>query len=115
MKSRKQKVESRNTAECGTGSSECGIGSGRSTRSNFWFLLFAFHFSAIACFGANSFVTNFAEIQVVDSTVDNLGTTYILGADAYNNTLIRKYSSTGGVLPWAGPTNAYLTISNLNP
>src|SRR5438874_12498216 len=70
---------------------------------------------ASASFAANSFVLPFPGVQVVDSVVDNLGVTYILGKDPNNNAVVRKYSSAGAEILWPGDFAEYRTNLNLNP
>src|SRR5262249_43517409 len=64
-------------------------------------------------FGANSFVVGFQGIDVVDTAVDNSGITYVLGKDATNNTVLRKYDASGAVLLWTGDLAVYRTNSTL--
>src|SRR6267154_863842 len=65
----------------------------------------------ISSFAANSFVDGFKGVDVVDTAVDNLGVTYVLGKDSANNTLIWKYDAVGAVLHWI--TNATYPQTNI--
>jgi len=65
----------------------------------------------ISAYAANSFVDGFKGIEVVDTTVDNLGVTYVLGKDSANSTLIWKYDAAGASLHWI--TNATYPLTNV--
>jgi hypothetical protein len=67
---------------------------------------------ASVSFGANSFVLGFRGVDVLDSTVDILGTTYLLGNDT-NGCLLRKFDSAGAKQKWTSNLDERLTISNL--
>src|SRR5438067_774800 len=72
-----------------------GLRFGASCLFGIWILSFG-----ISSFAANSFVDGFKGVDVVDTAVDNLGVTYVLGKDSANNTLIWKYDAAGAVLHW---------------
>jgi hypothetical protein len=97
-----------------------GARAGRPAKGAFGAALAAATALALLCLwtpaqAAQSFVEPYPGVQVVDSAVDNLGITYVLGKDANNNTVIKKYSAAGATLLWTGDQAEWRTNSDLIP
>src|SRR5260221_5795721 len=60
-------------------------------------------------FGANSYVVGYQGVNVMDSAVDNLGITYLLGQDT-NKCVLRKYDTAGGEVPLYGDVSACTSL-----
>jgi hypothetical protein len=77
-------------------------------------LLWLFRLTLVAD-AANSFVVGFQGVDVVDTAVDSAGVTYVLGKDANNHAVLRKYDASGAVLLWTGDLAVYRTNTTLRP
>ncbi len=93
----------------------CMIGFCRTQRLLAGLLLALLSALAPAAFGANSFVVGLSGLQIVDTTVDSLGVTYVLASDGGGNCIINKYGTSGVLIPWTGDGATNRIISGFTP